>query len=134
MVSVSFFFPSYRFLEISESISCCWSPTPIFISEALLTSSLTWEPLITNEDEEMKDNPYHLLGDQSLTVVLSKTYFPFPSRGHMVIPEIFVVAVAMSVSKAAMRAVTGHAWCMQKYLTTRNLHTPSLINTKAKKP
>lgn len=56
----------------------------------------------------MKDNPYHLLGDQSLTVVLSKIDFPFPSRGHMVIPKIFEVAVAMSVSKAAMRTMTGH--------------------------
>lgn len=109
MVSVSSFFHSYRGSWRAQRVSLVAGVPLLFLClKHLLTSSSTWDPLITNEDEEMKDNSYHLLGDQSLTVVLSKIDFPFPSRGHMVIPKIFVVAVAMSVSKAAMRAMTGH--------------------------
>lgn len=128
-----------RFLESSGSICCCWSPILTLFLKHVLTSSLTWDPLITNEDEETKDNPYHLLGDQSLTVVLSRTDFPFPSRGHMVRPKIPSVTVAMTVSRSLPlegsneghdRTPTVHA----KVPHNKEFTYPSTISTRTQEP
>lgn len=78
-------------------------------------------------------------GNQSLTVVLSRTDFPFPSRGHMVIPKIPPVTVAMTVSRSLPLEGSdeGHDWTPTvhaKVPHNKEFTYPSIINTRTQEP
>lgn len=112
MVSVSSFLHSYRgpgelreYLLLLESHS-------IFISEARIDIQSDMGPSDNQWGWREEEQPYHLLGDQSLTVVLSRADFPFPSRGHMVILKTPLVTVAMTVSRSLPLEGNdeGHDW------------------------
>lgn len=78
-------------------------------------------------------------GNQSLTVVLSRTDFPFPSSGHMVIPKILPVTVAMTVSRSLPLEGSdeGHDWTPTvhaKVPHNKEFTYPSIINTRTQEP